>query len=70
MAVQPTLYATADGNRRPWYIVAIKSGASTRDFRIVHSEEEQSAAVAEFREKYGLSNCQVYVAEGYWNIQG
>lgn len=71
---QPALYAKADNGRKPWYIVAIRSGISTgspiHDFRIVKSVDDQSKALKELREKYGLSDCQVYIAEGYFNIQG
>lgn len=74
MSMEPMLYAKADGNRKPWYIVSIESGISTgepkRDFRICHNDDERSAAVAEFRKLYSLNDCQVYVAEGFWNIQG
>lgn len=71
---EPSLYAQADGGRKPWFIAALvyHEGAKheERFVSICHSREEATKWLSGYRKERGLNDCHYYIAEGFYNITG
>lgn len=76
MRLNNSRYAVADGNRKPWWIVAIRSDPATyhdnpiNEWTLCLTREEIDAAGVALLNKHGTHQVHLCIAEGYWNIEG
>lgn len=74
--MKPDLYAKADDNRKPWWIVAIRSDPDAHhdqpinEWRLCLTEAERKTAGTELLKKHGTHQVHLCYAEGYWNMEG
>src|SRR5882757_1441015 len=73
---EPNLYAKRDGDRKPWWIVAVRSlpeahhDVPINEWRLCVTEKERDTFGMELLQKHGTNGVHFCVAEGYWNIDG